>query len=161
MKRGTEARAARRGAAMVEITLTMIVLFGLLFLLMDLCWVVFAKSSIQHAVREGCRYAVTSQTMGGFGQVDSIKRVVQQNAAGFLASSADYDKIHVTFYAADTQQVVTGVNSNAGGNLVVVSVDNFALRPMVPLVRSSTPVTFSVRAGDRMEASPLGIVPNL
>jgi Flp pilus assembly protein TadG len=154
-------RYRTRGAAMIEITLTMIALFGILFLLMDLSWVVFAKVSIQHAVREGCRYAVTSQTSGSLGHVDSIRQVVQRNAAGFLSTTAEYEKIHVTFFRADTQQQLTGAGSNAGGNLVVVSVDDYTIRPMVPLVRPGTPLSFSVRAGDKLESSPRGIVPNL
>ena len=132
-----------------------------LFLLMDLSWAVFSKASMQHAVREGCRYAVTAQTQGALGQLASIRKVVQDNAMGFLASADDYGKINVTFYRADTLAPVIGTGSNAGGNLVVVSVDNYSLRPLIPLLRPSSPIIFTVRAGDKLEASPGGIPPPL
>ena len=152
---------SHRGSAMIEGTFVFLLLLGLLFLLMDLSWGIFAKASIQHAVREGVRYAVTSQTDGSNGQVASIKNVVQQNAMGFLAGSSNYALINVNFYAADTLAVLTGPGSNSGGNLVIVSVDNYQLKPMFPLLRPATPVQFSVRAGDKMEASPFGIPPQL
>lgn len=154
-------RTKRRGAAIVEMSLVVIALFGLLFLLMDLSWAVFAKATLQHAVREGCRYAVTSQTESGLGHLASIQAKVVDSAMGFLASSADQAKIQIRFYDANTLTELTGLGSNAGGNLVVVSVENFELRPLVPLARSGDPVRFTVRAGDKIEASPLGIPPDL
>lgn len=150
----------RRGATIVEMSFVVIALFGLLFLLMDLSWVVFAKASVQHAVREGCRYAVTSQTLSGMGHVASIREVVRRNSMGFISGS-QMDSIQVRFYSADTLQLLSGAGSNAGGNLVVVAVENFEVRPLIPFVRSADPIRFSVRAGDRMEASPLGIPPQL
>ena len=156
-----ERQRGRRGATVVEMSLVVIALFGLLFLLMDLSWAVFAKATIQHAVREGCRYAVTSQTESGLGHLDSIRAVVVRNAMGFLASSADQAKINIRFYDPNTLAELSGVGSNSGGNLVIVSVENFELRPLIPLARSGDPVRFTVRAGDKMEASPLGIPPDL
>jgi Flp pilus assembly protein TadG len=155
-----EARAGRRGAAIIEMSFVVIALFGLLFLLMDLSWVVFAKASVQHAVREGCRFAVTSQTLGGMGHLASIREVVRQNSMGFI-TPAQAASIQVTFYNPDTLQVMTGAGSNAGGNIVVVAVENYQVRPLIPFVRSADPIQFSVRAADRMEASPYGIAPPL
>lgn len=150
----------RRGATIVEMSFVVIALFGLLFLLMDLSWVVFAKASVQHAVREGCRFAVTSQTLSGMGHVPSIREVVRQNSMGFIHSSM-INNIQVNFYHPETLQMLAGNGSNAGGNLVVVAVEDFEVRPLIPFVRSGDPIRFSVRAADRMEASPLGIPPSL
>lgn len=159
MKR-LQANPGRRGATIVEMSFVVIALFGLLFLLMDLSWVVFAKASVQHAVREGCRFAVTSQTLPGLGHVASIREVVRQSSMGFISSS-QVGIIQVQFYNPDTLQPVSGTGSNAGGNLVIVEVENFEVRPLIPFVRSSEPIRFSVRAADRMEASPMGIAPPL
>lgn len=151
----------RRGAAIVELSFVVIALFGLLFLLIDLGWVVFAKASIQHAVREGCRFAVTSQTMSGLGHLDSIREVMRQNSMGFISPAQAASVVQVYFFSPDTLQPVSGTGSNAGGNLVIVAVENFEVRPLIPFVRSADPIRFSVRAADRMEASPMGIPPNL
>ncbi|GIU79982.1 MAG: hypothetical protein KatS3mg005_3220 [Bryobacteraceae bacterium] len=148
----------RRGATIVEMSFVVIALFGLLFLLIDLSWVVFAKASIQHAVREGCRFAVTSQTLTGMGHIASIREVVRRNSMGFIGEP-QLNNIQVRFYNPETLQPVSGPGSNAGGNLVIVAVENFEVRPLVPLVRSADPIRFSVRAADRMEASPMGIPP--
>lgn len=78
----------QRGAAMIEAALVMVFLFALIFLLIDLAWAVFAKVTLQNAVRAGVRYAITSQTGTdpntglALGQVASIKQVVQTKAMG-------------------------------------------------------------------------------
>ena len=154
-------RRGQAGAEVVEASLVFVAFLGLLFLLMDLSWAVFAKVSLQHAVREGCRYAITSQTAGTNGQVDSIKDVVRDNAMGFLADDSQFAKVTIRFYRMYDLQPQLGAGSNSGGNLVFVSVENYSLRPLVPLLRSSQPVTFTVRAGDKIEASPGGIPPQL
>jgi Flp pilus assembly protein TadG len=151
----------RRGAAIVEMSFVVIALFGLLFLLIDLGWVVFAKASVQHAVREGCRFAVTSQTISGMGHLASIQEVVRQNSMGFISPAQAASVVQVRFYNPETLQPVSGAGSNAGGNLVIVAVENFEVRPLIPFVRSADPIRFSVRAADRMEASPMGIPPSL
>ena len=40
---------------MIEATLVMVFLFALIFLLIDLAWAVFAKVTLQNAVRAGAR----------------------------------------------------------------------------------------------------------
>lgn len=150
----------RTGASIVEMSLVVLALFGLLFLLMDLSWVVFAKATIQHAVREGCRFAVTSQTLAGLNHIASIREVVRRNSMGFINQSQT-GLIQVRFYSPDSLLELTGAGSNGGGNLVIVSVENFEVRPLIPLLRSGAPVRFTVRAADRMEASPRGLPPPL
>ncbi len=150
---------AQRGAQIVEASLIFLLLLGIFWLLIDTAWVIFIKATLQHAVREGCRYAITSRTdaIHGLGHVASIKEVVQYHSMG-LISDEDMDKIHVRFYEPGTLQEV---NDNRGGMLVVVSIENYELRPLVALLKSGDPVQISVRAGDRMEASPSGIPPPL
>ncbi len=152
-------RHGQRGAQIVEASFVFLLLLGLFWLLIDVAWVIFVKATLQHAVREGCRYAITSQTdvINGLGHIDSIKQVVQRHAMGLL-SADDLGKVHVRFYQPGTLQQV---NDNRGGMLVVVSVEGYELRPLVPLLKPGDPVQISVRAGDRMEASPSGIPPPL
>lgn len=77
---------------MIEATFCLMAFVAIIFLIMDLSWGVFAKLSLQNAVRAGVRYAVTSQQMvnsGGqtLGQVASIQQEVEQQAMGFLTDA--------------------------------------------------------------------------
>ncbi len=146
----------RRGSQIVEASFIFLLFLGIFWLLFDTAWAVFVKATLQHAVREGCRYAITSQTdvAQGLGHVDSIKSVVLDHSLNLLAGQQE--KIHVRFFQADSLEQV---QSNMGGLLVVVSVEEFAINPMVAVLKSGDPILLSVRAGDRMEASPSGIPP--
>ena len=66
------------------------------------------------------------------------------------------DQITITYYDPVSLAAVSGPGSNAGGNIVVVSASGLSWAWMVPLMRSSTPLQFSVASADIMEASPLG-----
>src|ERR1035441_6008677 len=81
----------RRGSTMVEGSLVILPLLAVLFGVLDLSIAIFVKNTVQFAVCQGVRYAVTSQTMTGMGQDDSIKTVVQNYTLGFLdALSPDH-----------------------------------------------------------------------
>ena len=54
--------ARQRGAAAVEFALIAPLLFLLLFVAMDLCVSLWVNLTMQYAVREGARYAVTGQS---------------------------------------------------------------------------------------------------
>jgi TadE-like protein len=154
-------RAARKGAEVVEFALIAIPLFAFLFLLIDVAWGVYARSTLQHAVREGVRYAVTSRTADGLGHKASIAKVVADNALGFL-SGGDKNKIEVHFYSAVTFEDVCHLpGANKGGNIVEVSVEGFSWLALAPFARSAAPVLMTARASDRMEATPIGGSPPL
>ena len=153
----------QRGSTMIESTLVLIFLFALIFLLIDLGWAVFAKVTLQNAVRAGVRYAVTSQTTTdpssglALGQVSSIKQMVKNQAMGLLTDSDISNIVFVRFYAigGNPPALLSGSGSNAGGNLVTVSVEGYTLSPLAPLLRSRSPVNITVSAGDVLEASPV------
>ncbi len=146
----------QRGSQVVEFGLIIVPFCAFIFLLMDLSWAIFVKATMQYAVREGVRYAVTSQTMPAMGQDASIKTVVQQNAMGFLNGSAGAAEIFIRYYTPDT---LVETASNAGGNLVEVSVEGYSLTPLGPILRSAAPLILTARSSDRMEGSPGGIAP--
>jgi len=150
-------RNPRRGAELVEFTLVMIPLFGVLFLTIDLAWMLFARATLQYAVREGVRYAVTGQAMTGMGQDASIKSVVQQASMGFLAGSSGATKIAITYLDPNANFAVTA--SNAGGNLVQVAVNGVSVFPMAPLFHNAAALSMSAVSSDVVESSPGGIPP--
>ena len=156
-------RSRRRGSVLVEGTLALLPMWAFLFGVLDLAIAIFVQNTVQFAVCQGVRYAVTSQTLPGKGQDDSIKTVVQGYTLGFLDSlSPDHigkNRITITYYNPVTLAAVTGTGSNIGGNIVVVSATGLSWAWMVPLLRSATPLTFAVSSADIMEATPLAGAP--
>ena len=164
---------------LIEFTLVLLPLMGFIFLLVDLGWAIYKNATMQFAVREGCRYAVTNQVQAltdsngkAYGLLDSVKWVVQRRAMGFLGSKSTdpgYALIQVRFFdptASLTNALPIPANCasstaapNWSGNLVEVSVENYQAQAMAPLLRSVTPLTFVVRSADRMEGNPMTGVP--
>jgi Flp pilus assembly protein TadG len=152
----TNRKRRQRGAEIVEFGLTCLPLFGFIFLILDVSWLIFAQVTLQGAVRQGVRYAITGQTMTGMGQDASIKTVVQNAAVGFLAGSTGYNQIAINYYLPGT---LTATTSNAGGNIVEVSIQGFALSPLGPILHAGSPVAISAVASDIVEPPASGIPP--
>ncbi len=150
-------RSGKAGAELVEFSLVMIPLFSILFLVIDLSWMLFARATLQYAVREGVRYAVTGQTISGMGQDNSIRSVVQQYSMGLLAGTSGAAKISIAYFDPNNNLVAT--SSNAGGNLVQVSVTGVNILPMAPLLHSASPLSMAAVSSDVVESSPGGVPP--
>ena len=148
-------RSAARGSAMVEATLVLFFFFALFWLLFDASWAIFVKATLRHAVREGVRYGVTGQTAldantNQLSQLAGIRQRVRYESMGLLSSLPD-SAINVSFCDATT--LVCDGTSNSGGNLVLVSIQNYAISPVCPLFRSSSPILVTVQSGDKLEAN--------
>jgi Flp pilus assembly protein TadG len=158
----------QRGAEILEFTLVMLPFFGFTFLLLDVAWAVSTRATLQYAVAQGVRYAITSQTITGLGQKDSIRTVVQQSAFGKLganSSASAWSSIQVHFYLPDGTDVSSTVGGNGEQNgvypLVEVSVEAYSQKTFMPTIKmpglgTLGPIVMSARAWDRMEASPPG-----
>lgn len=172
-------RRTRRGVEIIEFTLVFLPLMAFILLLMDLGWGIYARATLQFAVREGCRFAITNQVLNmtngsgqAFGLVDSVKTVVQERAMGFLGSKttdAGYSLIQVRFYDPNSSLTTalayptssSSAQINVGGNLVEVSVENYQHNSFAPILRNFKALTFTARSSDRMEGNPPTGVPNL
>ncbi|MGE5571181.1 MAG: TadE/TadG family type IV pilus assembly protein [Rhodospirillales bacterium] len=156
-------RPKQKGAETIEMALVLVPMLGFLFLIIDIGWAVFAKGTLQHAVREGVRFAVTSKTLAGMGHRDSIKSVVVSNALGLLNGKEDL--IHIEWYSqSDLATPLKPGGStpiNSGDNIIEVSVEGFPHLPLLPLYRSGGPLFFTARSSDRMEATPPSGAPPL
>jgi len=97
--------------------LTIIPTLALVFGFFDVSIMQFRWLTLQNAIREGSRYAVTFQTQSGQGQNASIKNVVEQYALGFAKTSDSPATIFVNYYNPDLTS-----GSNIPGNVVEVSV---------------------------------------
>ena len=144
---------------MLEGALILVPLLALLLALIDFSFVIFLRTTFQHAAREGVRYAITYQTMPSLSHDASIKSVVQTNAMGFLNGAPGAALIFIRYYRPDTMAELTGVNSNGPGNLVEISVEGYSWNWIAPIWRTSTPLLMTARASDRMEGLPGGQLP--
>jgi Flp pilus assembly protein TadG len=152
-----QTKRRRRGNAMVELALVLLPLLAIIFGIVDFSLAIYLRSTFRHAAREGARYAVTGRTTGGLGQDASIRAVVQRNAMGFLNGSGGASKIYIRYYVPGT---LVETQSNAGGNVVEVSIEGFTWDWIAPILRRGAPVmTVLARSSDRVENSPGGIAP--
>ena len=149
------------GSETVEFGLVIIPMLAFVFLIMNVGWVIFAKASLQEAVREGVRFGVTGQvTTGQAGVSSSIQQIVQQYSNGFVTVANAPTKVSVHYFSAQTLSAVSGAGACAGGNVVQVSVSGISVSPLAALLISPTPLILSATSSDIMESSPNSITPS-
>jgi len=150
---------SRHGAALLEGAFVLVPIVMLVVGSTDFLLGLFVRNTLQNAVREGCRYAVTSRTVAGLGQRESIQRVVRDQALGFVTADA---QVNVKFFDKDGFGELTGSGANAGGNVVQVSIANYRWNWIVPRLLGAGPaLVINVTSSDLLEPSPNGIPPAL
>lgn len=149
-------RHRRAGNTFVESALVFIPLMALILGIADFAFAHFLRGTMQHAVREGVRYAITYQVQSGKCQDASIKSIVTTQAMGFLNSSTQQTYIKVRYYDPITFTELTGSTANSPGNLVEVSVEGYPYSWMAPLLFSASPFSITVRSSDRLEGLGAG-----
>jgi TadE-like protein len=140
----------QRGAVIVEASLVFIPMLLMTFLMLDLSMVLFLRTTMQEAVREGARFAITGQNTSGPCQDDSIKAIVKARALGFLGTTAGSATVHVQFINPNTG----GQGSNAQGQIVNVKVENYKYSTLAPFQRLNYPLYVSANAADVIEPYP-------
>ena len=147
----------QRGNSFVEAAFVLVPLLALIFAVVDFGLAIFIRGTLQHATREGVRYAITYQTLDAQTAHDpSIKAIVKRNALGFLNSEENANKIKIRYYDPDT---LTEVQANKPGNLIEVSVEGYTWGWIALLMRQASPLQITTRASDRMEGLPTGTNP--
>jgi Flp pilus assembly protein TadG len=159
----------RSGAALLEFSLTILPTFGLIFAFVDFGLLLFRWATLQNAVREGCRYAITYQTATGAGQNASIEGVVQQYAMGIVKTTDNPQDIFVNYYSpTNLNTAIVGAGGNVPGNIVEVSVQGVSwswIAPFsgssgsggVPFLRNTTPITLNIYSSDILGGYPAGV----
>ncbi|MBI4877727.1 MAG: pilus assembly protein [Acidobacteria bacterium] len=164
-KSHTLRRRARHGAQLVEMALVMVPFLAILLAFFDVCMVMFRWTTLQNAVREGSRYAVTFRRMGGLGQDASIKQVVQNYSLGTVSATAtNPEQISVNYYApAAPNTPIAAPNGNSPGNIVEVSVPAYRWNWIAPLsgtlsnpFYATSPLSITVRSADILGGYPVG-----
>ena len=146
-------RPRQRGAAQVEFALLLLPLLGLILLIMDTAWVIFAQASIQEAVREGVRVGITANTISGCPTVTcSVQKTVQNYSAGFVKAA----NVQVTYFTNTNGSLVqaTGALADLGGNILQVSVSGITIKSMGAIMRSHTSISLGATASDVIESNP-------
>jgi len=163
-------RRKSRGAEIMEFTLIFLPMLAFVTVIADTGWAIWAKATLQRAVRLGVRSGVTltaNQMTGGACLTDTVKSVVQANSFGLLKGSGGLSLIQVHYYqppapgsTAAATDVSSQSNGDQGGNIMQVSVNNYSLNPLMPRITSwkagtvdSNPLIFSVNSADIIEPS--------
>lgn len=134
-------------------------LIGLVLFTVDVSFSIFARATLQHAVREGVRYAVTGQVSGSSCLGASVQQLVAQNSFGFIPSGQASSFVSVQYYNPNTLTAITDNTGPVGGNVVQVSIAGVTVKSFGPLFRSAAPISMSASALDVMESSPGGVPP--
>lgn len=163
------------GNAIIESAFTLLPTFGLIFAFIDFGLMIYRWSSLQNAVREGVRYAITMQTEttqsppvagGSSSQSMSIKKVVERNSMRLVRTTDNPAHIFVKFSTTLAPDTVIGTGGNVPGNLVEVSVQDVSfswIAPLsasygagIPFYRARTPLSLKVYAYDVLGGYPVG-----
>ena len=152
----------RSGNVLIESVFTILPTFALIFGFVDFGMVLYRWCTLQNAVREGCRYAITFQRSGTLGQDASVSAVVQSFAMGIVKTTDTPQHIFVNYYAPTdlTNAIATG--GNVPGNVVEVSVQNVTWTWLAPLsgtyaLRSTTPLSLNIYSSDILGGYPVGV----
>lgn len=120
-------RTKQKGAAAVEFSLVSILLFMIVFTIIDFGHLFFTNLTMQHAVREGTRYAVTGNTGLAANQASATARCdaaiekIREQSMGY------YDNLNsdVQFGTVDANGNITNIGGGGcynAGDIIVIRV---------------------------------------
>lgn len=152
----TVRRHKERGSVVIEAGLTVVLLFGLIFLVMDLSMLIFVRSTLQMAALAGVRTAITGHFTAASPYLnDSVLKTVQDESLGFLKGNAGACKVQIKYYDPATG----GASSGTEGDIVVVSINEVNYTPLGAVLKRADPFAISVSASDIVEKCPPGGCP--
>src|SRR5262249_52029354 len=93
-----------RGQSLVEFAMVAPLFFLLVFGITDFARLFFSYQTLQYAVREAGRYAVTGQHSGTSSRVDSIKSVITKASQGINITSMSVSSGSTTNYGGGPRQ---------------------------------------------------------
>lgn len=141
------------GSALVEFTFVLLPLLGLIFLLFDISWMIFAQAALQQAVREAVRFGITGQLAPGCSGLNaSIRQIAQQASFGFITTANAAAVVGIQYTSPiDSTTPLSGCAASLGGNVLQVSISGLTLAPMAPLLGGASPLALSANSADAME----------
>jgi Flp pilus assembly protein TadG len=171
-------RRKQLGQNLIEFVLVIGPTLMLIFFVLDLSWETYQRASLQYAVAEGVRYAITYPSTGGL--CAAVRNKVESSAPavfGFTgATAASY--IHVRFLKStstgtllkDCSSFTSGTDRVPGEQdgwewpLVQVTVEGVKANPLMPVLNIPgldymRALVLSAQSWDRMEPLPPGQLP--
>lgn len=149
----------QRGTTSVEFAITSTVFFLFLFMIIDFSIYGFVKLTMQHAVREGTRYAVTGQVnLDPDEEGDRKRAVIQQikdNSLGLFDTVMDETDIVVT---DSTGSIISGFGDPQQSIVVTLNCRWPIINPFTQFIFASGHYNFSVGTSMRNEYFP-GVAP--
>jgi Flp pilus assembly protein TadG len=146
-------RRRQCGHAMIEFAFAGLLSLALMTASFDFSRIIFSRTMLRQAVREGVRFATSGRTVDGLGQDASIRRVVMQGSFGILTGNEN--KIKIRYYNRETGvQIADGLNSNAQGNLVEVALDGFTISSIATVMRADQVFSLAMAGIGAVEPYP-------
>jgi len=129
-------RWGQRGVAVVEFAFAAMVFFTLVFSILDWSYLFWANLTMQHAAREGARYAVTGQsgmspTPGD--RCAAAREMIRQQSMGLYEQTSAV----TVFKTIDSAGNITTLGSGScygAGQVIIVQV-NSRLAPLTPFLK--------------------------
>jgi len=157
----------QRGNAIVEFGLVIIPLFALVFLMIDLAWMLFGLACLQEGVREGVRFGVTGNPPSYTGLDAAIVQRVKLCSFGFLSAATlnagSPPSVKIQYFTPTNYTDVTGqAGATVGGNVLKVTA-SMTLKSIIPVWQKNNTVmgtfapwtvTLTATSSDCMEGSP-------
>src|ERR1017187_6789211 len=139
---------ADSGQTLVEFAIAALVFLLLIFAVFDFSYLYFAKLTLQSAVRQGGRYAITGQAMTSKTRYDSILQTVKDSSLGFATNS----NATISIYSA------LGGSQTAGGPgdtiTIAVTYNYYFITPMLAVLFTNGTYQFNVSASFKNEPFP-------
>lgn len=149
-----------KGQVLVEFALVTFVLLSVIFAIVDLAFMFYVNLTMQHAVREGSRYAVTGQSDAGSDRTSSVIKRIRDNSNGLYDKNLHSPKdpqfsVITPSQVSFTNYSGTPTNGTPGtsNDIVVVSL-TYTGKLLTPLLKPFFPdgqYTFTVRSTMRNE----------
>ena len=114
--RTSRRRARQGGATIVEFAIIAPVFLLLLIAVIELSMMYFASLTMQHAVREGTRYAVTGQNMANEQRYQTVLKKMRESSMGL------YDQL-APVVSVNGSTATNADMFGAAGDIIVISVD--------------------------------------
>ena len=160
-KTGNAARAIcsrrSRGTTTVEFAITASLFFLIMFMVADFAVYSFIKLTMQNAVREGARYAITGQVdldpQAKFDRKRAVIQKIRENAMGYFDEVMAESDIEVTDSKGLT---VTGFGAPGESVVITFNCQWPILSPFTQALLLKSHYNFSVRASMRNEDFPGG-----
>ncbi|MFC0061227.1 TadE/TadG family type IV pilus assembly protein [Vibrio inusitatus] len=151
-------RKRQKGVALIEFSIVATLLFALLFTIVDFAMFGYVKLTMQHAVREGARYAITGRSDldpdededGTKERAKAILQKIDQSSDGLLSKVVIQDGIKVSSNGTYINDGTFG----ASGEAIVLEVacEWPTVSPIIYPLLTDGKYTFTVKTAMKNEA---------